>query len=1431
MYVHSTAVQNGLIGREQLLRVGHNKLKKKNLGIRIGCALALGFVPPFWGISQAAEIGQSVTVEENTVKETAADASGQITNSLFDTTYTNVDIKQGGRWRPMDSSRINGPFDYNTRINIDTLRVEPGGIIDLSWNEKASINGSSRSIGAKNVTLGDGAVFRIRGEAATYDATMLTNTPSVNAIEFGSYDQKVNGSGTLQIQLGKIGNFDPVKINRNSTAFGDVAGLMFMTLYEKDSNQFKVQGQGAYMDAPLYVYKVTPIINSKEDVLTRLEVDPVTGEYKTVIDGYLLYASLQDYSFDNTKLLSESAKTAGDMQLGMRNLWRMENTNAFHRLDELHGANQNQEGFWANTYSGKFTNNGSYGRSIRENYHGQQVGYDKQRAGDFYHGKLYTGVFLQETRADVGVEKGSGNSESKGFGTYATWVGNNGHYVDLLLRGSKLYNNYYFYNNSEKVDANNSAWAFGLNTRYGIHKPLSNGWFLEPQVGMAIGKIDDGSYTTSNGLEVMQHKVNVFTGQLGVLVGRTIGEKDGKVYAKATINHDFSHGGFMEGRYSDGTQSIETASNRDTWCELVVGADGKISPTGKFNISLLHTFGGDVKTNWQVKGGFDWRWNGFGSKVASTTEKNKMLDTAGSRQGEQKLQSVAPMNPQSTPEAVINIAEKMQPMDTVRAQQTSTTTSSPAHNNVNLAVEQDDSASYNLEPILVQASRPAWEEKLSPGTVTVIEPGKYKGEQKSLPDLLREVPGVHVRNVNGIGQYTTVSVRGSTASQVGVFVDGVLTNLGGDAAVDISTIPIKNVARIEVYRGYIPARFSGTYIGGVINIVTQKPEKTDISASYGQRSWGGYTGSLQIDTPLHDGTLMVGVNREQSEGDFPYKNSEYDKNIGSAIADMQRGVKSVEERIANGEIPPDSEEYVIAKRWLAYYENLSGKRYRMNNSYKNTDVLVKWQNEHWMAKVSWKQNHRLMANRVADWSTSDVPDTSALLYDSTSARFNPRREQDITATDVLVGRRDTSGNLEWGWNVNYLKQGKEYRNPDLRGYLAEKPLAVWSKYDSTRWGVGLDGGFKAGNHLLDFLLSVSQETMDIDGSKMDSLGVTSSHQWKNKYKQTLFNVQLQDTMTLNDAGNLWFTPAIRYNSSDVLGTAKCIDLYHRWLHIDEGQKDGQTTWQLALKKKVNDHLTLRSSYGKYYRLLNLYEIAGDGASILPRPNINWGPASESVYPRPEGGMQWDLGAHWQGKALNAKSDISLTYFSRRSENLLQLLRYGLDYWCYDNSAKGTASGVELQSNLNWNKWDLNLNATHVKATRSVIGNNPTGYGKWLSFPMTYTPEWEGKLRLTYRPNNNTALFTEVNYTGKQYVEEISGQDRKVQTDLTTIGVGCRYKMSENAQLVFGVNDLFDKGPYMKKIAYFAEVDGSKRETPIEYPQQGRTYYATLQYDL
>lgn len=80
--------------------------------------------------------------------------------------------------------------------------------------------------------------------------------------------------------------------------------------------------------------------------------------------------------------------------------------------------------------------------------------------------------------------------------------------------------------------------------------------------------------------------------------------------------------------------------------------------------------------------------------------------------------------------------------------------------------------------------------------------------------------------------------------------------------------------------------------------------------------------------------------------------------------------------------------------------------------------------------------------------------------------------------------------------------------------------------------------------------------------------------------------------------------------------------------------------------------------GTYYRLLNMYEIAGDGAGILPMPTDTWEKAS---FPRPEYGKQFDFSTLWNGKLLKSDAYATLTYFWRDTDRMLQLRRKGKDF--------------------------------------------------------------------------------------------------------------------------------------------------------------------------
>ena len=897
--------------------------------------------------------------------------------------------------------------------------------------------------------------------------------------------------------------------------------------------------------------------------------------------------------------------------------------------------------------------------------------------------------------------------------------------------------------------------------------------------------------------------------------------------------------------------------------------------------------------------------------------------------------------------------------------------------------DADDSLmDFSLDAMTVEAKRPDWESKLSPGTVNIVRPDEFKGEQKSLPDLLLTVPGVHVREVNGKGQYTTVTMRGSTAAQVGIFIDGVLANLGGDTAVDLSTIPVKNVERIEVYRGYIPSRFGGTFMGGVINIVTKKPETTDVSLEVGKSSYGGKRGSMEITAPLGDGSLMVGTNYESSDGDFKYKNyaaerylpygeqqiagqqkvidnfnnetidymtkgavinlqqeqidyykanndawlgfvrsdslkdAIYDnryeyakKDVGNSnlyLIEQQvvdRGLKDeylkrgyddsdwhealqydwIGSSFGEGVLTPEIKEEILKEygdkvvqnnidKWTndadpdknknqagrkESLEKLKQKqkeaadatRYRKYNDYEKTSTIVKWQNKNWVIKGTYDTLDRHMPDSV--W----LGDVNAAVYNngvdlSDRYYYDSRRQKQNSASLMLQNRQEV-GKLEWGWMLDYMYQNKKYRAehintayPNSEWDMQNQPLREWSRYKSNKYTAQMDGGYKLNdNNMLDFLINYSKEGLDIDGSNMAKIlgGQASqnflSAQIRNRYEQELFNVQMQDSITLDKEGTWIFTPSVRYNQSKITGFSdgkRFTDGQASWIHPKDSQTKGKATWQLALKKEVNENLTLRMTGGTYYRLLNMAEIAGDGAGILPAPRNHNGEGA--MFPVPEEGKQFDISAIMNNKLLGADNSTTLTYYWRDSTNMLQLERAGKDYWSYFNDNKGKSHGIELQSSFKWNKFDLDLQVTYLN-TSAYNKHTATQFGEYAPVWPTYQPEWEGNIRLTYRPSEKFSVFAEGHYTDEYftyYNKATSGKlspylSGKPVCSLFVMNSGLKWMPKKNWQLTFGCNDILNKGP-KSKIRSDAAFMVPGYINP-EFPIQGRTYYVTARYQF
>jgi outer membrane cobalamin receptor len=162
----------------------------------------------------------------------------------------------------------------------------------------------------------------------------------------------------------------------------------------------------------------------------------------------------------------------------------------------------------------------------------------------------------------------------------------------------------------------------------------------------------------------------------------------------------------------------------------------------------------------------------------------------------------------------------------------------------------------------------AREDRASASSVVTLDRTPRSGE--SVPQLLGEMPGVTVSRLGGLGSLALVSLRGSTWEQVLVYLDGVPLNAAVGGGVDLSTLPLGDVERIEVYRGMSPIAFGSSALGGIVSISTRAPDTTAAQAEVGMGSFGTVQGGAAASWAGERLKAYAGAHWQRSDGDFLY---------------------------------------------------------------------------------------------------------------------------------------------------------------------------------------------------------------------------------------------------------------------------------------------------------------------------------------------------------------------------------------------------------------------------------------------------------------------------------------------------------------------------------------------------------------------------------
>ncbi len=336
------------------------------------------------------------------------------------------------------------------------------------------------------LSLSNGGTWKVTGDSFVNDLTMDGGILEVtNDVKDINVDRLYGNSGItmfaasidkdeVKVTKGKI-NIDEAKDNTN----------LEVKLSGVNADDLAANGIGAKDALNKLVGKVT---GSGVDNITQtavIERGTLTGE---------ITAELNKDGFTNMKQAQDTPTTAAIRDLTAINYlsWKQEMSSLSQRMGELRDSSA-EHGVWARVYGGKVENGSQYDNE----YQTYQVGYDKKYTVD--NRRVYLGYLVSYTDGETDYSYGTGENYSVGAGIYATWMNNNGHYVDVLYKVSRL-NNKFDMKDVEDVKGDYDTYGISLSAEYGKRFDITEKWFAEPSVGMHLGRLGDETYTTDKGM-------------------------------------------------------------------------------------------------------------------------------------------------------------------------------------------------------------------------------------------------------------------------------------------------------------------------------------------------------------------------------------------------------------------------------------------------------------------------------------------------------------------------------------------------------------------------------------------------------------------------------------------------------------------------------------------------------------------------------------------------------------------------------------------------------------------------------------------------------------------------------------------------------------------------------------------------------------------
>lgn len=506
-----------------------------------------------------------------------------------------ISLSNGAKWVPVDYNSSRSETSTQTE-SIGTLNLNEGGIVDISkYNmddapEEAIVEGVAMGADRTAATNHEVSVTNLNGNNGIFrmDLQYISNNVDdyVNDIYDIIYDTQNTVSDYLAIENGGAGtqyiDFNAKDANIDKMNVGDK--IYFANVASGDT-QF---------DSTQHVYSSAANINNYE-----YGVESEAGS------GTDWYVTLNNKTPDGNGNF-EAAK--GAMYAGYALGTELDRLNK--RMGEARYL-EDEKGVWVRYRHAKT----GWDDTFETSSDMFQLGYDKEVQED--DGKHYRGIALDYTDADTTLDNVSGDGEHERYAVslYDTWLGEKGHYRDLVIRGGRINSDYdlhgMFNDGMYDIGGDYHQWFGSISAEWGRKNDMNDGWYFEPQTQLQLARVGGASYVSDSGIAVDQDGATSLIGRVGFRLGREYAKADGtkhdNYYIKADLLHEFMGDKGIALTGADGRYEHEY-DGQETWFDVGLGADISIDKDTYFWVDVEKTLGSDFDNTWQVNGGFRWEF-------------------------------------------------------------------------------------------------------------------------------------------------------------------------------------------------------------------------------------------------------------------------------------------------------------------------------------------------------------------------------------------------------------------------------------------------------------------------------------------------------------------------------------------------------------------------------------------------------------------------------------------------------------------------------------------------------------------------------------------------------------------------------------------------------------------------------------------------------